>query len=387
MKLLLLAENWPPRRGGIENYLTHIVSFLPKESVTVVVPQGNAPEEIPIGAGIQAVIRKRFFWPIIKPSWLPLFFFIKGLLKKNNVDIIFCGKTLFEGLLAYHIKKSLNTPYVVFTYAMEIEVWAKTQSKKLQRVLQLADRVVYINEETKKTLLELGVSEKQLVKIWPGVSEFWFEDISAEKQTATLNAYGITKPYVLTGARLIARKGIDIVIEAFAGLDTATRSAHQLVIFGEGPEEKHLKELAAKQPGIEITFLGHVPTHDLPALYKNAAVFVLPPRVVKEDREGFGIVYLEAGAAGIPVIGTLTGGVPEAVIHNQTGILVQPDNSKAVQEAMETILTNPSRGKELGLAGKTRAWDEFRWSKRILLVKGMIDAIQAEQILLKTRRG
>ena len=86
---------------------------------------------------------------------------------------------------------------------------------------------------------------------------------------------------------------------------------------------------------------------------------------------------LEAAACGVPAVGTLVGGIPEAVIHNQTGVLVQPDNPRAIAEALTALLKEENKRKALGEAAKKRAYDEFRWSKRILLVKGMIEAILA----------
>ena len=134
MKALLLAENWPPRVGGIENYLTNIARHLGEESVEAVTPD-----------------KRRFFWPIIKPAWLPLFLGFYRKAKRGEFEVVLCGKALFEGLIGYYLKKRLGIPYVVFTYAMEIEVWASDprDRKKLEKVLKAADRVVYINEITK----------------------------------------------------------------------------------------------------------------------------------------------------------------------------------------------------------------------------------------------
>lgn len=367
MKILLIAENWPPRVGGIENYLTGIVSNLPAGSTTVIAP---AHRDAQAAAG---VIRKRFFWPVVKPAWLPLYLSIKKMVQSNRPDVVFCGKALFEGLVGLWLKQKFGIPYVLFTYAMEIEVWAKAERKKLEKVLKNADRVVYINEVTKKTLLEMGAREEQLVKIWPGINDIWFKPTSGSR---VLQKYGVDKPYIFTLSRLIPRKGVDLVIDAMKILDSSMNGGISLVIAGSGPEADNLKA-KARELGIEymVKFLGHVPDEDLPELYANAEVFALTPRRDAEDIEGFGIVYLEAAACGVPSVGTLVGGIPEAVLHNQTGVLVQPENPKAIAEALTLLLKDENKRKVLGEAAKKRAYDEFRWSKRIMLVKGMIDAI------------
>ncbi len=366
MKILMITENWAPRIGGIENYLSNIVTNLPSGASTVIAPIHENTKNTP------GVIRKRFFWPLIKPAWLPLYLFLKSKIKEEKPDIILCGKTLFEGLLASWLKKKFNIPYVVFTYAMEIEVWAKTERKKLERVLQNADRVVYINEETKKSLIGFGVTDQQLVKIWPGVDDRFFNPISDSEKARIKEKYVLPEKYIFTLTRLIPRKGVDVLIEGYKNVNTDV----QLVIAGTGPQEKALKELVQTlNLQDRVKFLGYVPDEDLPALYSGATVFALPPKKDPEDIEGFGIVYMEAAACGLPAIGTLVGGIPEAVVHNQTGILVQPDNPQAVTEAITAFLTDENKRKMLGDAAKKRAYDEFRWSKRILLVKGMIDAV------------
>lgn len=387
MKALLLAENWPPRTGGIENYLTHIATLLPKGSVTVVAP--IAEDKVGTGneegnSGIKEVIRKRFFWPFLKPAWLPLWLFIKKLAAAEKFDVILCGKALFEGLVAYRLKKLFDIPYIVFTYAMEIEVWARETKtkKKLIQVLLAADRVVYINEETKKTLLQLGVLERQLVKVWPGVDDGYFNEQNNEDVARVIATYNLKQPYIFAFGRLVPRKGFDVLIDAFAKLDQMKFPHLQLVIAGDGPERKNL-EGAAKRNFLDasVKFLGFVPQEDVVALYSGAKIFALTPRVDASDIEGFGIVYMEAAACGVPAIGTRIGGVPEAIEHNVSGLVVAPDSSKDVADALALLLSDEQLRSKLGAAARKRAWDDFRWSKRILLVKGMIDAILAERFL------
>ncbi len=413
MHVVLLAENWPPRVGGIENYLTHMAGFLPPGSVTVVAPAfaeastfaKASVDKARFGGGIQEVIRKRFFWPIIKPAWLPLFVWIYRWVKAQRPQIILCGKALFEGLAGYYLKKYRGIPYVVFTYAMEIEQWSQPSPRlrrasftrhRLERVLRNADRVVYINDATKRVLHGLDVQERQLIKIWPGVDAHYFKQREESEITRILKRYDIRRPYVLTVARLVPRKGVDILVEAFAKLDQVRFGNLRLVVVGEGPERDTLQRMAvhfllnpsteARNPSNRVVFLGHVSDEDLPFLYTGAELFALTPRSVKGDREGFGIVYIEAGAAGRAVIGTRSGGATEAVVHKATGLLVQPDSADAVHEALVYLLTHPEEREEIGRQGRERAWHQFRWSKRILLVKGMIDAILAEQTLQSTKR-
>ncbi len=363
MKLLFIAENWPPRIGGIETYLRNLVGGLREQSITVLAPPATTGSPALYENDI-TVIRSRFFWPIVKPAWLPLFWYVQRLVRKEQIEVVLCGKALFEGLIGYTLKKALDIPYVVFTYAMEIETWASSPrtNKKLLRVLQSADRVVYINDVTKSKLQVLGVPDTQLMQIQPGVTKRFFE---ARRDEAVLQKYGIDHPYILTVARLIERKGVDDLITAFASLEAAVRDRLQFVIAGDGPEREALEDFARRllgdQAGRRVVFAGHVPDDHLPALYASATLFALTPKPVGLDIEGFGIVYLEAAAAGVPSLATTTGGAAEAVVHNQTGIVVEPGDSKAIREALMRLLSDQALLKVLGHQAKDRAAREFSW--------------------------
>lgn len=359
MKVLLLTENWVGW-GGVQNYLQSIVTYLPDGGVEVIEPS-----------------QRRFFWPLIKPKWLLLFVYLYKKVKRAKTGgepyhVLFCGKALFEGLVGYYLKRYLGLPYVVFTYSMEIDTWVRSGStrRKLSRVLKNADRVIYINDQTKQQLVALGATERQLVKIWPGIAEEWF------KVSDTLK---VRPPYILSVGRLVPRKGFDMLIEAFAALDQIKHGDVQLVIAGAGPEEEALKK-CAEQHWVKprVKFLGAVSNEELQGLYRGATMFALTPRAA----EGFGIVYTEAAAAGLASLGAAGGGVGEALVHKQTGLVVRPTIA-AITEGLTYLLDNEAERKKLGEAGKRRAWEEFRWPKRILLVKGVIDAIVAEQVLSK----
>jgi phosphatidyl-myo-inositol dimannoside synthase len=375
MRFLLIAENWPPSVGGIENYLSHVSSYLPRDSVTVVAPLTHGDEPRYPGLGIDEVIRKRFFWPPLRPKWLPLFITLFRLARRERYSAVLCGKALFEGLIGYYLNRHLGIPYIVFTYAMEIETWATEprQRRKLVRVLCNAHRIVYINDVTKKTLLDLGATERQLVKITPGVNKRFTQNVSEHLVDASVRRYNMSRPYILSVGRLVHRKGFDTLIEAFAKLDQTTFGDHSLVIIGDGPERDHLKELADELfVSTSVTFLTSIPDKDLPALYTGAQVFALTPRQLPTDYDGFGIVYLEAAACGVPAIATKSGGAQEAVLHNKTGFVVPPDNPQAVHDALATLLSDTSLHDRLAKQAKLRARSEFMWEEKAQILQATL---------------
>lgn len=383
MKIWLLAENWSPRWGGIENYLEHVARELGEagNEVTVIAPvfarrMADSPV-IDVGKNV-AVARRRFFWPIIKPTWLPLFFSLWRLAARERPDVILCGKGLFEGLIGYYFLKQRQIPYVVFTYAMEIVSWsaARGARRKLKRVLGAAHRVVCINEEVKNILVSLGAAPEKIRKITPGVDVRFLRAVEPSVIEATVRHLGLRQPYILTLGRLVERKGFDTLIEAFSRLDQTKYALLKLVIVGDGPDRARLEKIVADNyMQTSVVFLGVVDNSYLAALYAGAELFAMLPRDVAGDIEGFGIVYLEAGAQGVAVLGTVSGGVTEAVVDDLTGRLVAPNNVEASARMLTTLLSDASLRGRLGRAARQRIESEFQWKSRREDLLGLLEPI------------
>lgn len=370
MRIWILAENWPPRIGGIERYLTGIAQHLDGHSVTVIAPPPLLTKEsLPAGQaglGEVSVIRKRFFYPMW-PKWLPLYFFLSKKAKQEKPDLIICGKALFEGRLALILKEKYKIPYIVCTYGMEIATWSASKRirKQLIRVLQNADAVLYINKKTKEELLALGVPEEKLMLQYPGID---VENLQVPQNSHdTLKKYNIQTPYIISVGRLVARKGFDDLIEAYSHVKIPI----QLALVGDGPERANL-EHHAKTLGVSPLFLGSVPDEELHALYAHASIFALTPKELPGDYEGFGIVYCEAAYFGLPVVGTRTGGVAEAIENGITGILALPNHPKSITEALEKLLKDPILATKYGEAGKKRVTDKFTWDVTMNTLKSFL---------------
>ncbi|MDA1169427.1 MAG: glycosyltransferase family 4 protein, partial [bacterium] len=308
-----------------------------------------------------------FFWPMW-PKWLPLYFSLKNLAHANKPDIIICGKALFEGRLALLFKKTLGIPYIVCTYGMEIATWSNVErnKKQLKKVLHHANAVLYINDQTKQELHTLGVDEAKLHALYPGIDEKTLHTMNNPDDV--LQKYAIKAPYIISVARLVKRKGMDDLIEAFANVSShplqlplGQGERTRLIIVGDGPERKILEKLVKKR-GANVVFLGQVPDEDVRALYSKATLFALTPKELPGDYEGFGIVYLEAAYFGLPVIGTKTGGVAGAVQDGVTGLLAEPGNVASIQDALQKILSEPTLATQYGKQGRQRVMKEFLWN-------------------------
>lgn len=361
MRIWIIAENWPPRIGGIERYLTGLSSHLSEHTITVITPESG---EIANGT----VIHRRFFYPMW-PRWYPLYRFLSKKAFQETPDLVICGKALVEGRIARKLQQKYKIPYIVCTYGMEIATWSNIPRvrKQLISVLLDADRILYINTKTKDDLVALGVPNERCMRLYPGITPHLLDQKSSDD---ILERHGITKPYILCVARLVKRKGIDDLIEAYSHLQTPL----QLVIAGDGPERSFL-ERHTKTVGVSVTFTGSVSDEELHTLYAHASLFALTPKELPHDYEGFGIVYSEAAYYGLPIVATKTGGVPEAVENGVTGVLALPNHPKSILESMETLLTNPELARQYGEAGRKWVLERFTWQATMKDLKVYIHSL------------
>jgi len=130
--------------------------------------------------------------------------------------------------------------------------------------------------------------------------------------------------------------------------------------------------------GTQVTFLGALNDAALPGLYAAADIFVMPNRTDGVDFEGFGIVFLEAAAAGLPCIAGNSGGAPEAILDGETGLLVSGTNIEELLECMRKLACSPELRRRLGLRGRDRVLDAFTWQHGSRRLRQVHDSITAE---------
>lgn len=171
-------------------------------------------------------------------------------------------------------------------------------------------------------------------------------------------------PTLLSVGRLIPRKGLDLVIETLPKLLMRYPDIRYKIV-GEGPDRSRLEQLVLDF-GVEdiVDFLGYVENDDLPLIYQNADIFVLPAReVMGSSIEGFGIVFLEASACGLPVVAGRSGGAVEAVLEGETGILVDPNNSEILGDSLIELLDHPEKRARMGRAGREWVVNRMNWDR------------------------
>ncbi len=205
-------------------------------------------------------------------------------------------------------------------------------------------------------------SAAPVVEIPPGVDTATITPRPAAERRAARAALGLPKsgPLVSSVSRLVPRKGMDVLIEA-AGRLAPSYPDLVVAIAGSGRELAHLEQLAARSPA-NVTVLGRVSDEDRAGLLAASDVFVMAcrNRWLGLEQEGFGIVFLEAAAAGVPQIAGDSGGAAEAVLDGVSGLVVdRPEDPGAVAEALRSLLADPARRRRMGRAARARVQESF----------------------------
>jgi phosphatidylinositol alpha-1,6-mannosyltransferase len=242
-----------------------------------------------------------------------------------------------------------------------------------QKLLNRAERVGVVSEFNRELLHKhFRVAEEKIVVV-SGALRSDFPNIMPQRQVKAPGA-PVT---LLTVGRVHPRKGQLCVLEALAKMNPHPKSALEYLIAGPVVNRAYQDELEslAQTCGVAVKFLGNVPDAELPALYARADIFIMTPVPHGPSIEGFGLVYLEAAAAGLPVIAHRTGGVAEAVRDGVTGLVVSPEDRAELGAAIRLLGDDPAKRIQLGEAGRARV-RELSWTKNVeMLFGGCRDAV------------
>jgi phosphatidylinositol alpha-1,6-mannosyltransferase len=281
------------------------------------------------------------------------------------MTIAHCGRALPEGIGALLARLCCGGPrFLCWTHGEELD-YAKSSREltALQaRVHRRASALLANSRNTALKLEALGVPVRKVRIVYPGVD---VERFAGQSGAGSLRRRLAPKgePLLLTVGRLQRRKGQDLVIKALAFLKNDFPSM-RYVIVGTGEERGRLEQLADNLAvRHRIDFVGAATADELPAYYAAADMFVHPNRVDEGEAEGFGIVFLEAAAAGLPTIGGNSGGVPEAVESGTTGILVEGHDVAELADAIRRLATDEALRRRMGGAGRALVRRAFTWER------------------------
>ena len=361
MRHLLVTNDFPPKVGGIQSYLWELWRRLPAGDVVVVTTPyaGSAGFD---GEQPYRVVRVRE--PVLLPS-PSLVRRIKRLAGDSGAEAVVLDPALPLGLAG----PRLGLPYAVVLHGAEVTLPGRVPASRalLSRVLGAASLVIaagHYPEAEARHAVGARAPFPPVVQVPPGVDTSRFHPLPAIDRAAVRAKLGLPKagPLVVSVSRLVPRKGMDTLIEA-AGRLAVTHPDLTVAIAGSGRDRARLQHLARRR-GARVQLLGRVSDADLPALYACADVFAMCCRNRWRglEQEGFGIVFLEAAASGVPSIAGDSGGAADAVLDGKTGLVVAPpDDPAAVAAALGRLLDDPALASSMGQAARQRAESEFNY--------------------------
>ena len=369
VRRLLITLGFPPDVGGIQRYLYHRCLAWDGESITVLAPEVRGWQNFDQQQPFEIWRWKPLLHRLTGLKRLPQVFFPLAqamiLYQRGGFNYIELGQALPFGLIALLFHYAFRVPYLVWAYGNDI--LRPQRYPFLRRVLRLilsnADTIVAISQNIKREIVRLGLRPEKVIVIYPSVNSQWCHpQIDSSAVVARHRLQG--KRVILTVARLVERKGIDMVIRAMPKVLEAIPDAVYLVI-GTGPCRGKLERLVEELGSEErVIFGGYVPDDEMPPYYGACDVFVLVSHTLadKGEVEGFGIVYLEAGACGKPVVAGRGGGVEEAVENGVTGLLVDPLDVDEIADAIVRILKDEELARRLGENGRKKAMKQPDWN-------------------------
>ena len=364
-KILCITNDFGPRAGGIETFIIGLIERMPKGTVIVFTSQQGDTRDYDaqwLNEYDVEVIRDKS--KVLLPS-LRVGRAVRALIRERAITKVFFGAAAPLGLLAHGVRKAGAKKIVALTHGHEVW-WAKLWpfSWAVRRIGKGVDSLTYLGDFTKKAISRALTPDaiNSMVRIAPGIdTEHFAPAVDSELLKRELDLEG--KRVIVSVGRLVHRKGQDTLVEALPEILKEYPDAHLLFV-GVGPHLEYIHKCAI-QLGVlaNISFVGRVQYSELPRFISVGEIFAMPSRsrLAGLEIEGLGIVYLEASACELPVVGGLSGGAPDAVLEGETGFAVDGLNPSAVASAVNQLLADPERAKEMGRRGRQWIIDEWEW--------------------------
>jgi phosphatidylinositol alpha-1,6-mannosyltransferase len=373
VKHLLVTNDFPPKIGGIQSYLWELWRRLPSSEAAVLTTPYEGDEAFDAAAPMEI---ERIDQPVMAPT-PALARRIRETADRVGAELILLDPALPLG----HLGPGLGRPYGVVLHGAEITVPGRVPGPRhaLARVLRGAEVVIaaggYPADEGERAARQ-GLP---VAVIPPGVDVERFVPATAEAREATRARWGVApeSTLVVSVSRLVPRKGMDVLIRAAARL-APIHPELEVLIGGTGRDEGRLRRLVAEL-GAPVRLLGRVPDDELPALYAAADVFSMGcrNRWLGLEQEGFGIVFIEAAACGVPQVAGRSGGAHEAVVHGETGLVIDDPSSVAeTADALRQLIIDPARRASMGAAARARAEAAFSYDVLAAQLREALAAVE-----------
>lgn len=364
-RTLCITNDFGPNLGGIETFVIGLIERMPHGSV--IVYTRSQPNTEPFDArwlenyGVRVIRDKS---KVLLPS-LRVGRNVRRVVRDEQIESVFFGAAAPLALLAAGVRRAGAKRIVALTHGHEVW-WAKVFPFRcaLRQMGKNLDALTYLGEFTRSQISKplTKKARESMVRIAPGIDTEHFmprtdiKDIQDEHQL-----HG--KRVIVCVGRLVNRKGQDVLIQSMPEILSKHPDAHLLIV-GVGPHEDYLHELVhSLDLKNHVSFVGRVQHVEIRRYMSVGEVFAMPSRsrLGGLEVEGLGIVYLEASACGLPVVGSLSGGAPDAVLEGETGLCVDGRNHLAVAGAIVELLDDPERARAMGARGREWIVQEWEW--------------------------
>jgi glycosyltransferase involved in cell wall biosynthesis len=392
-RFLFFASDYKPKPGGIAAYLdtlaraliglgntVHVLGVIPPEDTQrleflqnyepwvtpFVAVYDKRPKSWAGNSFVSALEMLRCSCPLLQPvldrtshfrssaAWVAKFV---EILNERKPDMVVLGHL---DINQYPLVLALirnRVPYGIIAHDFEVHKFVGRQNDIFRRGMMLKEAawIAANSRYTRSELQEWKIADEKILLVPPPISDEAVRQSVQHKSVTNGRIFTLT-----TICRVIKEKGIDIVLRALKILKTQG-VLPRYVIAGDGSDREFFQNLAVElEVEDQVHFAGYISESKKWCLLRSADVFVMPSRVAPDQQhEGFGIAYIEANACGIPAVGTRAGGIPDAIIDGETGMLVDPESPEKLAEALFFLYHHPERRRQMGEAGMCRARKQF----------------------------
>lgn len=388
-KILLVTDNFLPHYGGSRVYYYHLCKNLGFDKISVLTNLTPGWKEFDkvqnfkiyrVDLSESENLRKLRLQQL-KPVFLLL---KKGfeIIRREDIKVLHCGEPLPTGFVGYLLSKISGIPYLIYIHDEPFGSESRYQPKIKKFLCKSADKIICACSFSKQRLLDEDFNTEHLSVVTPGVDLNMFKPKNDKQILRKHSVSG--KKILLTVGRIEEHKGHDYVIKS---LPKVLEKIPNLIymIAGKGGFEIELKYLVKKMKLSKyVKFLGYVRDKELPLYYAASDLFILLNRpIANEEKEGFGMVFLEASACGTPVIGGKRGGTKDSIIDNVTGFRIDPKNVELISKTIIKILSDEKLRKRMAREGIKWANQGFGWKERAEKIWNISRRVTNEKKIMK----
>ncbi|MFA6427435.1 MAG: glycosyltransferase family 4 protein [Candidatus Magasanikbacteria bacterium] len=369
-KTLIVTLEYPPQVGGIATYVHEMALALDKDNVVVYAPKMKGDKDFDSGVPFKIIRKSPFFPRFLWPRWLRLVFQIWHIVKKEKIEVMLINHVLPVGYVGWILKKIIHVPYVIVSHGTDVLLGTRNawKIKMMRKVVRTSEQVVFNSESLRGRFLRvLPEFETKTCVVYPCPEPDFFVSPDQNELNSLRSSLALQgKKVMLTIARFDEGKGFPHLVRLLPKL--LEREPHLVwVVIGDGKKKKEfLEEVQKRSLQNVVRYIGEVPHSQLKKYYYLADIFVLLTHPDEGREEGLGMVFLEAAAAGIPVVAGKSGGVDEAVLHTKTGLVIDiHQQAMAVDDGIILLLQDKEYANTLGVAAKERMKTEFVWKNQL----------------------